>query len=410
MNKLSSTTVLKNNKYDYLLIILLSFLVFGNYGDSLQPTRLIALASLPLIIIQSIKSKKDSFVFKAYFISLALYIWFVISLFWTSDFTQATKEVIYYLAHFSLFILIAFLYSKAENPLKSLVKGWFLLIIITIPIAFIEIFYGFHMSVNLIPEDFHIRYYELNVFKRYASVTFGNYNTYAMLIAMALPFLFAYLYLHKKFISQLFAILVILLSYFILLINASRGGLIAGVIILLVWMFFIQKQKVHHYRNKMKLFIPISIFLFGYHINTIFDEVSNRSAANVSLIGDQGRIELFKSAINAFLQKPFLGAGLGSLQNEMRDVTIFVPHNLILEFLVQFGAILAIVVAFLFFKMFIKIPKVEVFQKAILVSILLSIPFIFIINSIYLLHPLIWAFFASIYCVSCFKKNNYSYD
>ncbi|RYM34522.1 hypothetical protein ERX46_03880 [Brumimicrobium glaciale] len=410
MNQSSAEAELKNNKYDHFLVILICLVAFGMYGGAMQPIRMVSLASLPFLFIQFIKSKRNPLLFRAYLACVFLYLWIALSYFWSTNIEEATKEVVYYFAHFSIFLLIITLYSKATNPLKSLTKGWFILIVLTAFIAFIEIFYGLHMSVNLIPDDFHIRYYDLNVFKRYASVTFGNYNTYVMVITMALPFLFTYLYLHKKFITQFVAILIISFSYFVLMINASRGGLIAGGIILFIWILFVQKQKVHHIRNKLILLIPIAIFVIKYHVHTLFDQVTNRSAAGVSVVEDQGRIELFTSAINAFLQKPFFGSGIGSIQTEMKNVTIFVPHNLVLEFLVQFGAVLGIIVAFLFFKMFIKIPKIEVLPKAILISLLLSTPFIFIINSIYLLHPVLWVFFASIYCVSCFKKQNYSYD
>lgn len=404
MIKTNYISTLKNNKYDYFLMILISSLIFGMYGDSMQPIRIIALAAVPYITIQLFRHKKRTFQSKAFKSCIFLYIAFALSLLWTSDFNQGIKEIVYYFAHFSLFLLIVNLYFRAKTPLKSLFNGWFILIFISLIIAFIEIFFNVHMSVSLIPDDFQIQFDGISIQKKFASVTYGNYNTYVMVITMALPFLFGFLYSHKKLITQLITILVISFSYFVLMINASRGGLIAGGIILIVWAAFIQKEKVHHYRKKMMVLIPISIYAIYFHVNTIFDQVSNRVAAGTSLTEDQGRAELLKSAIDAFLRKPFFGSGIGSIQEEMEGVLIRLPHNLVLEILVQFGLVITLIVGYYFFRMFRNIPKLPLMNKTILVSILFSIPFIFIINSSYLLHPILWVFLASIYCVSCFKQ------
>jgi O-antigen ligase len=382
------------------------------YGDSLQPIRVIALFFIPFVIINYLDSKDYRFLNIAYKFIFFLYLFIVFTILWTSDFQQGIKEIVYYLSHFSLFILILVFYAKANNPLKSLTKGWFVFIVLTLIIAFAEIFYDYHLSVSFMDADFQMHFNGGSVEKKFASVTFGNYNTYAMVLSMALPFLFGFLFLHKRYLTQLFAILVIVFSYFVLLINASRGGLIAGAIILIVWMVFAQKNKIHHLKAKFFILVPLALYALGNYMNFLFGQVSNRVSAGTSLDENRGRAKLFDSALDAFWEQPFFGSGIGSIQIEMEleNVYIHLPHNLILEFLVQFGLLTTLIVCLAFLKMFIRIPQHSGFPKAILYSILLSFPIIFIINSTYLLHPITWVFLASLYCVSSFEKQNLNYD
>lgn len=401
--------ILKNNSYDYFLIILICLLAFGMYGDSLQPVRIVSIASLPLLIIHYFTSKDIKPLQNSYKIATGLFCWIAYSLLWSSDFLQGSKEVFYYLSHLLLLLLVLVFFSKANNSFKSLVKGWFLFILITLPIAFVEIIYNQHLSVNLIDSALQIHIGEQGIQKRFASATFGNYNTYVMVITMALPFIFGYLYTFKKKFSQLLAIFVIISSYFILLINASRGGIIAGVIILLIWLIHIYREKINYLKIKLGLLIPLTVIALVNYINILFGEVSNRIASGASFIEGESRTILFESAFNAFWRHPIFGSGVGSIQSEMEDVSITLPHNLFLEFLVQFGLIATIIIGILFFFMLKHISSLPSLSKTILYSIYISLPIIFVINSSYLLHPVLWVFIASIYCIS-YKKKLTQYD
>ncbi|RFC55321.1 O-antigen ligase family protein [Brumimicrobium aurantiacum] len=403
-------TTPKNNKYDYFLIGYIALVVFGMYGNAFQPIRIITLASLPFIVIQCAKSTKGSFIFRAYTVSIFLYLAIISSIFWTPDLKQGLKEIVYYFTHLSVFVLIAILYSKANNPLRSLTRGWFFLILFTSFIALIEIFLGIHLSVNLIADDFKIQTQSFSAAKKYASVTFGNYNTYVMVITMSIPFLYSYIYTHKKFGTQILGIIILAYAYFALMINASRGGLIAGAIVFFIWMFYIQKLKVHHFKKKLLLFIPISAYVAIFQVKTFFREVSNRAKTDISIVKENGRFDIIINALEKYLEKPFFGSGIGSIQTVLKDFKYTVPHNLILEFLIQFGGILSLIVLFFILKMLLRIPKLELKQKAILVSTLFALPFIFVINSNYLLQPVLWVFIGSIYCVSYYKKPTLQHD
>lgn len=401
---------LKNNNYDYSLIMLVCLLVFGMYGESWQPIRIVALVSVPFSFYSYLKTRNLKPLNHAFKISTLLFVWISITFLWTSDTEQGLKEIIYYFTHFSLFILVLLLYFKANNPLKSLTKGWLILISITLICAFVEIFYNQHLSVNLIPDQFKVNVDGVGYLKKFASVTFGNYNTYILVICMALPFLFGFLYSNKNYFTQFFTILVITSTYFVILINASRGGILVGGVLLIVWGIFAQKYKVHHSKEKIAILLPIALYIVFNHTNMILQQLFNRVSGGGTYSQSEGRTELFESAFDAFLERPLFGSGIGSIQVEMENVLIKFPHNLVMEFLVQFGLIATLIIGIILMFVFKNILKLSSFSKDIAISILVVFPIIIIINSTYLLHPLFWVFIASIYCISCLNKSNFAYD
>lgn len=411
MNTHESIGQLKNNKYDYFLITLVCLLVFGIYGDSLQPVRIATLASIPFIIYSFFKTKTTKPIANAFKACGLLYLWISISYIWTSDTVQGQKELIYYFTHFSLFLLVLLFYFKANNALKSLTKGWLILISITLVCAFYEIITDLHLSVNLIPDQFKVNIDGVSYLKKFASVTYGNYNTYILVICMALPFMFGFLYLKKNFFVQIFTILIIACTYFVILINASRGGILVGSIMLVIWIIFAQKFKVHYKKEKIAILFPIALYVIFNHTGMILEQLFNRvSGGGTFTQNDEGRIELFISAFNAFIEQPFLGTGIGSIENEMENVMIKLPHNLVLEFLVQFGIIATFYLGFILYVVFRDIIKLKSYSKAILISVLATFPLIIVINSTYLLHPILYVFLASSYCVVYLKKSKFSYD
>lgn len=389
-----------NNKYDYLVIILISLLVFGDLGGSLQPIRIFSLLFLPTVIIGALNLIRYPLIKFSYRFVSILYFYICLSLIWTSDINEGLKEIVYYLSHFSLLILVPLFFLKANKPLASLLRGWVIFIFLTQVVAFNEIFFDVHLSTSFFSSDEMINAGGTIVQKKFASVTFGNYNAYSMIISMALPFLFAHLYVFKKLRTQIITIIIICFSYFILLINASRGGIIAGGIIFLVFLFITRKQKINHLKMKSLILLPIAfIFLFKYSA-IVFEQVSYRLYSGASFTQDTGRFELFNYALQAFYRNPFFGSGVGSLKVEMQDAYLTTPHNLLLEFLVQFGLFATLLFLFFLFRVFAKSTKKYFVVQFVIYSSFFSLPIISIINSGYLLYPILWIYIASLYCFS----------
>ena len=403
MNNTFSLKGLTSNKYDYFLILFIGLLVFGLYGGPLQPIRVVSLALIPFIIISFFVGKEDPFIRHAYAFCILLFSFIILSFGWTMDMEEGFKQLFYYFSHLSLFLLIILFYSKASKPFTSLLKGWVFFIVLTQVIALTEIFFYIHLDVSFLTTESAVNFYGNGINKSFASVTFGNYNTYVTIITMALPFLFGFLYYKKRLTQQIFMISIIGICFYILIVNASRGGIFAGFIVLFIWFFLTIKRKINHLKEKLLVFTPILLIVIIKYTQPIFKQITSRLSTGTSLTEDHARLSIFKSALEAFYKKPFLGGGVGSVKMEMQGALAVVPHNLFLEFLVEFGMIATIALVILFLVVFRGAFQKSFIKKLILISILISLPIVTIINSTYLLHPVLWVFIASIYCISKFN-------
>lgn len=391
------------NKYDYLLIFTIALLVFGGFGGAMQPIRLFSLAMIPYVFWLSTKKRK---LFSVYIVVLVIYLLILLSLFWTSDLGEGFKEAVYYAAHLNLFVFTILLYDKANKPFESLIAGWSIFIFLTQIVAFNEIFFDKHLSLSIFESEKMINVGGMSVQKKFASVTFGNYNGYVTVVAFALPFLFAAFIISKTKKLQLASLSILVFALFSLFINASRGGILSAAVIGFVFGFFHKRLNLKNQRFNALLIAPVLMILIIKYFNVIFEQILFRQVAGSALMQDDSRTTLFSAAISAFLNKPLFGGGIGSLQKEMEGAAILLPHNMFLEVLVQFGIVFFMSFIFYIFYIFISgIRSRNNVVKFIIVSALLSLPITSIINSGYLLMPVLWIFFSSLYCVSRIKSD-----
>lgn len=397
-----------NNIFDYLIIFMICLIFFGDLLGGLQPIRVFSLFSIPLIFLLNTKFNTRLIDFAK--VLFLLYCFIVISLFWTSDRDQGFKEIFYYLIHFSLFFLVPLFEENSKKGLKSLLLGWVLFVFFTQLIAFNEIFFDSHLPVSTFQSDYTLSIYGDLAQKKFASVTFGNYNTYSMIIVMALPFLFGFLTIEKNFILHFFTLLVILFSYIILLVNASRGGILAGFVILTSYFLVSKRADIPYLKFKVLVGVPVILFfLFSYYF-LIFEQIELRFRAGSSFFEDDIRLKSYSESIKIFLDNPLFGTGIGSLKLEMQKVGESLPHNLFLEILIQFGLFILILFISFVIIVFLNLKHLDLNRKIIVYSILFSIPFISIINSGYLLHPVFWVYLGSIYSLISKTKYNNWYD
>lgn len=394
----------KRNASDFLLIITISLLVFGGFGGALQPIRIFSLVMFPFVFRFLLKKSNNKQIAKTSRVVIILYIFFIVSLLWTSDINEGFKEIIYYGIHLNLFLLIVMLYMKAHKPFSSLLIGWTLFIFLTQIIAFNEIFFDVHLDLSIFESDKMMNVGGMLVQKKFAAVTFGNYNGYVTVVALSLPFLFGLFTTVEKKTHQIITLAIISFAYFSLFINASRGGILASMIILGVFLVFSKKLKIKNIRFNFVLLIPLFLVLLYRYYDVIFEQLFYRTLAGSSFTEDTGRFELFGRALEAFYNKPFFGGGIGSLETEMAGGSILVPHNMFLEVLVQFGFFVT-----LFFLIYLVKHLVEAnrlnnpVNKFIIYAAILSLPIASIVNSGYLLMPVFWIFLASLYCISFLK-------
>lgn len=398
--------MLSYNKYDIGLVILIASLVVGDLGGALQPVRIISLFFLPQVLNQC---RKISILASWSFVFFMFWLGYILcSLIWTSDISQGLKEVLYYVSHFSLFILVQYWCKKAICPIRSVVIGWLTFFLLSCPVAFYELFFDKHLpssqySAGLVQNVGDGYIYQ----KKFAALNFLNYNTYVTVLCFSSPFLFAYLLLKHNTKAQILGWICLMMLTYILLMNASRGGLVC---LSIYYLFFLSFYKKIKFKGKrVVITVALITLLVGVvsYSDVLLEQVVVRFVAHSNLFDDSSRSHLILVALQLFMDSWGLGTGVGSLVASMKTLTsgIVITHNLFLEILVQYGVVIFMVCCMFFFYLFQngKRQMKRSVPKFILYSSLTSFPFLFVINAGYLLMPSLWVYLSCLAFFSTYK-------
>lgn len=393
------------NKYDVGIVLLISLLVFGGFGGMLPPIRIVALVCSPYIWASIMFSQSKEIKIILYFF-LIWYCFSVFSLCWTSSISEGLKELCYYYCHFSLFFLIILWSKKAKNAMFSIICGWCLFFICSLPIAFNEIWNNSHLSLSQ-HGNLDINIGEgIVVTKKYAAVTFGNYNTYVTIICYSFPFLFSLLLLVKKILIQLFGWFLIFSSMYIMVTNASRGGIIACVVFSGIFLFYYLNVKYRHKKILLTLIMICLFFGISTYAEELFKQVLYRIGdnGNLSSIGeDTSRILLISLSLRLFQESMFIGTGVGSIVASLQTIApqFTIPHNLFIEMLVQYGFVVFFFFLFFLYKLYCKARySTNNITRFTIYSSLICLPIVGVINSGYLLAPELWVYWSSLFIFS----------
>lgn len=402
------------NKYDRRIILMISLLAFGLVGAGLQPIRLVGLFFLPSIlshIFYKKINKAESHVTLIFAFYIALVI---LSLLWSWDRVEGIKQAIYYLCHFSIFLGLCIWSKKALNPLRAIMIGWGVFLCLTLSIALYEIFTFNHLPMDIIEPGKLLNIGGDLMDFRYASVTFGNLNTYNTVLIFALNLFVFYFFLSKQKSEQFIFLVIIFCSLLVLFVNGSRGAILS---IILLMAFFLVYLVV--YANRIRnlhtgllaiLVLIGGIFLFSEQIASFGIRFLYRiGEGGGSLFSDDARFMIYKSIFSALRSTEFLGFGAGGETAGLTSVGsgITASHNLILEVLLELG-----LPGFILFILFL----LNVYKGAfsyqiklthfIVMSAVVIFPFLFVINSGYLLMPATWVYFASLFVISNSSRLN----
>ena len=389
------------NKYDVGIIILILLLVFGGIGGTFSPIRCVALFFSPWVWVSVFTSPLVKVLRYVCYFFLIWFIYSLCSLFWTSSIIHGVKELFYYYCHFSLFFLFVLWLQKAKRPLYSIILGWSGFVLCTLPLAFNEIFNDQHLYLTL-HENLAMNIDGQTLARKYAAVTFGNYNYYVTVICFALPFVFAYLLLVDSAKKQLWGWFIIISLFYILVINASRGGLLCFVIALISFLSFYRKK---HYRGKRCIqVVVIGGVCLGVWMNfdMIFQQLLYRIGEDSlsEVMQDSSRSMLIWLGLSLFLDSYCLGTGIGSISVSLAKVSpsYTILHNLFAELLFQFGFVIFVFFLSFLYLLYIKGKRTnDWLSKFVIYTSLLTLPVAGVINSHYLLIPELW-----IYCASLF--------
>jgi hypothetical protein len=393
----------QNNKFDFFLSFYIFLLVFGGIGGALQPIRIFIIICTPLMLIYN-KENLLSFCRNETIIFVIWFIYAVASLPFVVDITESIQEPLYLLLYFLGFYVFVFFAINAGNPKKSIVRGWIAFFVVTLPIAFVELFFDKHLAISAQDEGNVMNYGDGVIIDRFfASVTFGNLNGYNTVLVYILPFVFGFLLYvsnskQKKLI--LFSIFLILSLVYIIIINSSRAATGALIITTIIFMFNFAKNV-----KSLLWFLAllgVAIYVFLSFFPEIFIVIISR--AQLQGFGDASRSEIILKGLDALVNSRFFGVGTGNFQSVMSNVyglRLTAAHNLFLEILVQYGIIIFSLFIFELCHFLRKQRRiVGVHYKFIVVTSIILLPLSSIINSGYLLNASFWLLFYSLYVLS----------
>lgn len=381
-------------------------MVFGMYGGALQPIRIFIILFSPFTILFYLKNHTARTKYLYEIVTFIFWIYYAcITFIWVIDISAAFKEFFYLLVNFIGVLLLFQFSAKANNPIRSVIKGWILFILITLPVAFAELVFDMHLSVAIMDANSTIGV--IGIVWKYASVTFGNYNGYNQVIVYALPFIISSLFLYTQKANSLFIWFIIIFCAVIVLSNASRGSFLCLTIALMVFFYYTRKQKVN--KLGLVLFISAVATSMAFFAGKIFLLFLFRTQ-QLGLTKDTSRLDIILAGMQKLKENYYLGVGAGNFQINLKyanNLMTPAPHNLFFEILVTYGPIIAILFLIIFVRIIVRTYKNSNYiAKYIIAAMLLCAPFAFVIDSSYISGVPVWILIASLVVVS--DKQYYS--
>ena len=400
------------NKYDRMLVLICWLMAAGLVGGLFQPARLLMVMLLPLFLDDVFRPNKvcgeplrqtPSYRYELFFF-LIWWLYAGISLLWAIEPTESTKSFIHLTFCFLGFGEVLWLSSRARSPQHAILVGWFLMFLSTLPIAAYEFLTDHHLSMSVQESDLKMSVgAHTQVARRFASVTFGNLNSYNVVLCLTFCLMMIYT-LRDKWQSRLCGYIAIIIIVVLIVKNCSRAALICLIFGLALYAFVMLKQRAHAYVILFCLAVAFGLFI--YRFSDIFSAIFDRF--RFQGFEDRGRTEMLIYGIQELRESSWMGIGIENFVPVMTNkykAYVAAPHNLLLEIGVQFGVIILAGFIGLFIRVSKGARKGSSFNRtAALLSILPLIP-ISIIDSTYLLKITTWVYLASVY-ILCLPQYN----
>lgn len=380
---------LKNyNKFDYIIILLITSLTFGGYGGAFRLCRVLAIAFSPLLFSRYSKCKDYASGIGNFFVCLFMYAFF--SLLWTRDVANGCKELIYLLVHSVLFVELIVFARFAKKPLESFSMGWLIFLITCLPVSAWEIITDNHLpGVRESDAIINLSGYIYN--RRYASHSFGDINGYNTILCFAVPWVYYRLMTYsKKMRDKLIGVAIIVFSFVICIYNGTRGGTIAMGIMLFFYIF----RAVKSIKNVFFLIFVSSVvgWLVSYYGSDLFVVLGARA-------DEDTRSEIWMTAWEAIKNDNFIGSGIGGNVASMTLVakgSTAIPHNAVIELCLVYGVLFTITVLLYQFNLLKKTLRMsDMNMRYTLLMLFFSMPFTLLIDSAYLNAQGLYVFLAT---------------
>lgn len=401
------------NIYDVLLGIFIILQFFGLYGGTFQPIRIYAILLFPFIILNKHILIVGSKIRLVIVFTVFTIFYSFVSLFWIRNFEEGFNTNFFLLLNLLTFFEFLFLGYLAKDSYYSIWKGWFFFILLTLPIAYVELIFDKHLSVSFVESQTAIG--ATGVFKRFASVTFGNYNLYNFILAIAFPILSSIYFTDKYkrgFLLKYLLVFVLFSIFLIVISNGSRGALLSLLLSLTIFFLYYLKKNIQKTITLLKIFTASIIIISGsiyYIVNSdFFFYILFRLQSKG--YEDNTRTDLFIAGYEMLRDSYFFGVGGGNFMDNLNATSYrgnpLPPHNVFAEIFSQYGIVVFVLFLSILFIIYNKYYNRTIEIKYILVVSIVTLIINFMIQSSYLLTSYMWVYFGSLYCFSQFNVKN----
>ncbi len=311
------------------------------------------LAGSIVSLIHFVYNYKNGYVKNIYTIPIIALTLFILLAFISISYSfNISSSIIEFSRLFTTFFILLNCYFSLLNNKKDL------------KFIFLVIAFAALLEIGAVLLNF-VEFYRLAVFEKIGRVGIyngfaGNINIAGFSILMKLMFLLYYSEKNTKNWIRSILIIILTLGFFTIALTGSRGALLSIWVSLIL---LITISLIRYFKTKNKSdYLRIFNFIIPFGISTIITElifdtlrVSYRTG-QIFIRGSDSRIEYWKDAIQAFIDYPLTGLGIGSWKifsisygsDNMRDYVVpYHAHNDFLQILTElgvFGGILALII------------------------------------------------------------------
>ncbi|EJQ43721.1 hypothetical protein IEQ_05049 [Bacillus cereus BAG6X1-2] len=248
--------------------------------------------------------------FKIHFILLG--IWLAgsgITLFWAGLRIEAVRYI-YYIFEACYLILLIVYYVYDQKSYRHFVNVIIFFYIFAIIIGIIEVFTGWHMPLS------GSLFYETLTSKFQPTAFLYNTNDYAMFLAIFFPLVFCSIWrMNIRPWNIYLAILLLLLSLYLIITTYSRMGIVAIVLeVIIIFIFYMRKSIVF-------IVFGFSVYLL---IESFFQQNSQMKLEQIiiSAFTKKGastneRMNLYQTSWDIIRDSHFLGVGAGNVPTQI---------------------------------------------------------------------------------------------
>ncbi|MEK7452794.1 MAG: O-antigen ligase family protein [Patescibacteria group bacterium] len=314
------------------------------------------------VLYNNIPVSLNKFKNKQVLFFIAFFLFTLMSSFWAINPVWSIRKFLFFATLFPIYFLIIFFINSKEKLNKAskfFILGGFLASLIGIfqflsqfifKLDSIYNFWTYNVAMFIYGQNFgsvvvQNQSWFVNIGgKDYfrAISLFPDPHTFALYLGILIPFTIGFFFYNNRK-KKFFYILSILVMLLALLFTFSRGayfGLILSLIFIIGLYFFYFKIKLN---KKFFLFTPVVVVMLLLSFsNSVFGERFS-SSFSLSDISNTGRIQIWKTSIDIFLDNPIFGVGLGNLPIFFDPTTsVKSPinaHNTYLDILSELGLI-----------------------------------------------------------------------